>query len=132
VSEPRPRLEVLDGGGERRGAPAKPAGQPARGRRRPSPLLLLGGLALLLAVALALALRQGQVLGARVERLSGELASARAELAATRSAYQGHLARARDSVGALEGELAALRELLARDPLAPASQLPEADAPAAP
>jgi len=127
VGEARPRLELVPPGGERRPASAETAGRPARPGRRLSPWLLA-----LLGVALALSLREARLLGVRVEALAAELAATRAELLATRGAYQGHLAGAREALLPLEADLAALREHLERDPLAAPPPAPEPEAPPAP
>jgi hypothetical protein len=121
MSEPRPHLELVPGGGEKRApdAPARPAGGLARaGRGTPRWLAVLGAA---LGIALALAAWQIAAQGDRIEALAGELSAARAELARTRAAYQEHLARVRESLGPLESGLARLRELVARDPLAPSA-----------
>ena len=119
MSEPKPRLELVAGGGERRTlAPeAEPAGLPAR-ERRAAPTRWVA-LVALLGSLLALSLWQVFTQGARIEALASELSAARAELAATRSAYREHLGRVRGSLGSLEAGLAALRELVERDPLPP-------------
>jgi len=113
VSEPKPRLELVAGGGERHAA------EPVQ--MRPARASWLPVLAVLMGIALALALWQILAQGARIEVLG-------AELAQTRSAYRDHLERVRGSLGSLETELAALRELVDRDPLPP----PAAPASAAP
>ena len=111
---PRPKLEVVDGGGDA-------AATPGRDAERPLLPVVIGFL--LLAALLGLALQTQRVtdLEARVRGLQVDLTVANGALEAHRS----HLDAVRGSVADLRAQVGALDELVARDPVAP-------DAPAEP
>ena len=107
-----PQAERAAGGGET--APAESGGAPAK-RRRSVPLwLLLVTLALGVAISLDQYQRAEQ-LDARVVSLAAELQTAGDQLAA----YQSHLDTVRTGVGDLSAQMASLKSLVDRDPLAP-------------
>ena len=107
-----PQAERAAGGGET--APAESGGAPAK-RRRSVPLwLLLVTLALGVAISLDQYQRAEQ-LDARVVSLAAELQTAGDQLAA----YQSHLDTVRAGVGDLSAQMASLKSLVDRDPLAP-------------
>jgi len=109
VTEARPKLEVVPGGGgsaEPAPAPAAPWG----GRRL---VWLLGVLLALAVIGLGIKSRRAAELSGRVERLSAELGITQAALRAHRS----HLDEIRASV-------AELQTLVERDPVSAPSESP--------
>jgi hypothetical protein len=109
VTDARPKLEVLPGGGG--SAEPAPAPEAPRGGRRL--VWLLGVLLALAVIGLGIESRRAAELSGRVERLSAELAVTQAALRAHRS----HLDEIRSSV-------AELQMLVERDPLSPPSESP--------
>jgi hypothetical protein len=105
VTDARPKLEVVPGGGGS-AEPAPPS--PWGGRRL---IWLLGILLVLAVVGLGIESRRAAELSGRVERLSAELGVTQAALRAHRS----HLDDVRASV-------AELQLLVERDPVAPPSE----------
>jgi hypothetical protein len=109
VTDARPRLEVVPGGG---GAaePAPAPGAPWGGRRL---IWLLGVLLVLAVIGLGIESRRAAELSGRVERLSAELGASQAALRAHRS----HLEEVRASV-------AELQALVERDPVSAPPEAP--------
>ena len=118
MSDARPRLEVVDGGGGT--APRPQPAAPAPPRRRSRAVLVAWALAGLLAVALVGIAQQGrraEALAGRVTALEGELETAQAAL----SAHRAHMDAVRVSVSDLQA-------LVEREPVpgAPADEIPVA------
>ena len=114
MAEPRPRLVAIDPAAPAPAAPQQATARPSS--RRSTPVLAL----LLLAAAIGLGYQSWRVRGleGQLTALGGELAGVRSSL----TAYQGRMQEVREAV-------ASLRELVARDPLTPASEPTREDAP---
>ena len=109
MTDARPKLEVVPGGGES----AEPAPAPAAPRGGRRLIWLLGVLLVLAVIGLGIESRRAAELSGRVERLSAELGATQAALRAHRS----HLDEVRASV-------AELQALVERDPVSPPSEAP--------
>jgi Tfp pilus assembly protein PilX len=105
VTDARPKLEVVPGGGE----PAEPAPAPSWGGARL--IWLLGILLVLAVIGLGIESRRAAELSGQIERLSAELRTTQAAL----SAHRSHLDEVRASVAELQG-------LVERDPVSSPSE----------
>jgi len=104
VSDPRPKLEVVEGGAS---VPGEPAPQ-AEGGGRSRAVVVAWALAGLLALAVLGFAQQGR----RAERLTARVAALQSELAASQAALEAH----RSHLDDVRGAVAELQELVARDP----------------
>ena len=109
MADPRPKLEVVPGGG----GSAEPAQAPMAPRGSRRLIWLLGALLVLAVIGLGIESRRAAEFAGQVERLSAELRSTQAALRAHRS----HLDEVRASV-------AELQMLVERDPVAGPSETP--------